>query len=63
MGIFYLLALLKGPGWLRLIVLLLFTVMIVFGILTGLHKFNQALERTAPTHVQHHYKPTHVLRG
>lgn len=51
-------ALLKGPVWLRLLILIGFAVMIFFGCLSALSIIRQATERTPPSHVHHVHQLT-----
>ena len=55
---------LKGPLWLRSLVLLSFGALFLFGCLYALPTFRNATQRTVPTHVTHpHRHPAHYVRS
>lgn len=55
---------LKGPVWLRLLVLAGFGLIFLFGCLYALTTIHEATQRTVPAHVTHtHAHPTSFIRS
>ena len=61
MPIFLLAMLLKGPSWFRVLILLGFLGIFIFGFVIAANNIRYATERTVPAHVHHIRAHHHAL--